>query len=72
MRFSTAQDMPEKFLSHKVKKKETVFGITQKHNITETQLYEYNPLLKKVGLRRRMVLRIPVYSKVVEKVRATI
>jgi len=60
--------MPEKFLSHKVKKKETVFGITQKHNITETQLYEYNPLLKKVGLRRRMVLRIPVYSKVVEKV----
>ena len=42
--------MPEKFLSHKVKKKETVFGITQKHNITETQLYEYNPLLKKVGL----------------------
>ena len=68
MGFSTAQDMPEKFLSHKVKKKETVFGITQKHNITETQLYEYNPLLKKVGLRRRMVLRIPVYSKVVEKV----
>ena len=60
--------MPEKFLSHKVKKKETVFGITQKHNITETQLYEYNPLLKKVGLRRRMVLSIPVYSKVVEKV----
>ena len=60
--------MPEKFLSHKVKKKETVFGITRKYNITESQLYEYNPLLKKIGLRRRMVLRIPVYPKVVEKV----
>lgn len=60
--------MPEKFLSHKVKKKETVFGITQKYNITESQLYEYNPLLKKIGLRKRMVLRIPVYPVVVEEV----
>lgn len=56
-----------KFLSHKVKKKETVFGITRKYNITETQLYEYNPLLKKIGLRKRMTLRIPVYPMVVEK-----
>ncbi|MGB2252823.1 MAG: LysM peptidoglycan-binding domain-containing protein [Flavobacteriaceae bacterium] len=66
--FSTAQEMPEKFLSHKVKKKETVFGITRKYNITESQLYEYNPLLKKIGLRKRMVLRIPVYPVVVEEV----
>lgn len=56
-----------KFLSHKVKKKETIFGITRKYNITETQLYEYNPLLKKIGLRKRMTLRIPVYPMVVEK-----
>ena len=60
--------MPEKFLSHKVKKKETVFGITRKYNITESQLYEYNPLLEKIGLRKRMVLRIPVYPVVVEQV----
>ena len=66
--FSKAQEMPEKFLSHKVKKKETVFGITRKYNITESQLYEYNPLLKKIGLRKRMVLRIPVYPVVVEEV----
>ena len=61
--------MPEKFLSHKVKKKETVFGITRKYNITESQLYEYNPLLEKIGLRKRMVLRIPVYPVVVEQVK---
>ena len=67
MLFSTAQEMPVKFLSHKVKKKETVIGITRKYNITETQLYEYNPLLKKIGLRKRMTLRIPVYPMVVEK-----
>ncbi len=62
-----AQEIPVKFISHKVKKKETVFGITQTYNISEAQLYEFNPLLKKVGLRRRMKLRIPVYAKVVEK-----
>ena len=60
--------MPEKFLSHKVKKKETVFGITRKYNITESQLYEYNPLLKKIGLRKRMVLRIPIYPSTFEEV----
>lgn len=57
-----------KFLSHKVKKKETIFGITRKYSITETQLYEYNPLLRKIGLRKRMVLRIPVYPVVVEEI----
>jgi LysM repeat protein len=63
--FSSAQHTPVNFLSHKVKKKETIFGITRKYNITEAQLYEYNLLLKKVGLRKRMVLRIPVYPEVV-------
>jgi LysM repeat protein len=63
--FLNAQQTPVKFLSHKVKKKETIFGITRKYNITETQLNEYNLLLKKVGLRKRMVLRIPVYPEVV-------
>jgi LysM repeat protein len=66
--FSTAQEIPVKFLSHKVKKKETIFGITRKYNVTAEQLNEYNLLLKKVGLRKRMMLRIPVYPKIVEKV----
>ena len=61
--FAGAQETPTKFISHKVKKKETIFGITRNYNITEEQLNEYNPLLEKVGLRRRMILRIPVYPK---------
>ena len=61
--FAAAQETPTKFISHKVKKKETIFGITRNYNITEEQLNEYNPLLEKVGLRRRMILRIPVYPK---------
>ena len=61
--FAAAQETPTKFISHKVKKKETIFGVTRNYNITEEQLNEYNPLLEKVGLRRRMILRIPVYPK---------
>ena len=38
-----AQQNPESFLSHKVKKRETIYGITRSYNITEKQLKEYNP-----------------------------
>ena len=62
-----AQQNPESFLSHKVKKRETIYGITRSYNITEKQLREYNPLLQKVGLRRRMLLRIPVYKKPIKE-----
>ena len=58
-----AQQTPESFISHKVKKRETIFGITRSYNISERQLIEFNPLLEKVGLRKRMLLRIPVYKQ---------
>ena len=58
-----AQQNPESFISHKVKKRETIFGITRSYNISERQLIEFNPLLEKVGLRKRMLLRIPVYKQ---------
>ena len=58
-----AQQTPETFISHKVKKRETIFGITRSYNISERQLIEFNPLLEKVGLRIRMLLRIPVYKQ---------
>ena len=38
-----AQQNPESFLSHKVKKRETIYGITRSYNITEKQLKEHNP-----------------------------
>ena len=63
-----AQQKPENFISHKVKKRETIFGITRSYNITEKQLIEYNPLMEKVGLRKRVLLRIPVYNKQIKEV----
>ena len=62
-----AQDtaMPERFLTHKVKRQETLFSLARKYKVTVAQIKEYNPMLDKVGLKRRMQLRIPVYPAVV-------
>jgi len=54
---------PEKFILHKVKKGETEADILNSYGITNEQLYEYNPLVEKLGVIRRMSLRIPVYAE---------
>ena len=58
-----AQVEPNSFKNHKVKKKETLYGLARKYDIQIEQIYQYNPLIKKIGLKKRMILQIPVYSK---------
>lgn len=55
------QNNPERFLSHKVKKKETLYGLARKYNVTIDQIKEFNPLIDKIGLKKKMQLKIPVY-----------
>ena len=55
------QNTPERFLTHKVKKKETLYGLARKYNISIDQIKEYNSLIEKIGLKKRMELKIPVY-----------
>lgn len=55
------QIQPDRFIKHRVKAKETLYGLTQKYNISIQQLLDFNPLVEKVGLKKRMNLRIPVY-----------
>ena len=55
---------PIRFTRHRVKRKETIFGLTQKYNITEDQLKRYNTRLYSETLERRMVLRSPVFPEV--------
>ena len=57
-----AQKTPDEFISHKVKKNETLYGITRNYNITQEELLEFNPILRKVKLKKRMMLRIPVFK----------
>ena len=66
-----AQEIPTHFEYHRVRSGETLFGLSQKYGITQEELLEYNSILSKTGLRKRMKLRIPVYNKadrVVEKI----
>jgi len=60
--FSFAQRQnPESFLNHKVKKNESLESLTKKFDLTEKEIIFYNPLIEKVGLKKRMTLKIPVY-----------
>ncbi|HAI36715.1 MAG TPA: peptidoglycan-binding protein LysM, partial [Maribacter sp.] len=53
---------PIGYTEHRVKKRETIFGITQMYNITEDELKKYNPVLYTSPLQKKMDLRIPKYA----------
>lgn len=63
---SYGQERPLRFVEHKVKKKETLYGLARKYNVTIEQIKEYNPLIDKIGLKKKMQLQIPVYPVVEE------
>ena len=52
------------FVRHKVKRKETLFGIAKRYGITTEQIIEHNPVLKEATLKKRMKLLIPRYRTV--------
>ena len=61
--FSFAQRQnPESFLNHKVKKNESLESLTKKYELTENEIIFYNPLIQKIGLKKRMILKIPTYN----------
>ena len=55
---------PIGFSRHRVRKKETLFGLTQKYSITEEQLKRYNRELYSEPLKKGMVLQIPKFPEV--------
>jgi LysM repeat protein len=52
------------YTSHKVKRKETLYGIAQKYNISVDELKKHNTRLYSENLRKGDKLQIPKYSKV--------
>ncbi|MDG2314527.1 MAG: LysM peptidoglycan-binding domain-containing protein [Flavobacteriaceae bacterium] len=52
------------FVRHKVKRKETLFGIAKRYGITTDQILEHNPKLITSKLKKRMKLQIPRYRTV--------
>ena len=58
-----AQIEPTGFTRHRVRRKETIFSITQQYEITEEQLKKYNKELYSEPLKKGMVLRVPQYPE---------
>ena len=61
------QIQPIGFKKHRVKKRETLFGLTQLYDITEEQLKRYNSILYAQPLKKGMVLQIPEFPDLTEE-----
>ena len=59
---SFSQSTPDRFIVHKVKKKETLYSLSKTYNISIETIKEYNPLIDKIGLKRKMKLQIPIFK----------
>ena len=55
------EEKPLGFSRHRVRKKETLYSLTERYKITEEQLKRYNRQLYSEPLKKGMVLRIPKY-----------
>lgn len=63
---STVQErVPTTFITHKVKRKETLFGLSKKYEVSEDEIKKYNKRLYSQQLKRRDQIRIPVFSEII-------
>ncbi|MDT7827566.1 LysM peptidoglycan-binding domain-containing protein [Pricia sp. S334] len=56
-------DEPIGFTSHRVRKRETLYGIAQRFRVSENEIKKYNPELYSSQLERNMTLKIPQYRR---------
>lgn len=57
------QEKPLSFSRHRVRKRETLFGLTQRYKITEEQLKRYNRQLYSEPLKKGMILQVPKFPE---------
>jgi len=67
MQDSVVKREPTGFREHKVKKRETLYGIAKKYNVSEDDIKKYNKQLYASQLKKKMVIRIPKYPEVNEE-----
>ena len=67
---SVVKKEPIGFREHKVRKKETLYGIAKRYNVSEEEIKKYNKQLYASQLRKKMVIRIPKYPEVDEETSA--
>ncbi|WP_257212964.1 LysM peptidoglycan-binding domain-containing protein [Maribacter sp. 4U21] len=67
---SVVKKEPIGFREHKVRKKETLYGIAKRYNVSEEEIKKYNKQLYASQLRKKMIIRIPKYPEVDEETSA--
>lgn len=70
MMFQTifSQNIVSDTIFHEVKRKETLFSISQKYDVSVNDILEFNPKLRDSRLRRRSTILIPVFNSVKETI----
>ena len=70
MMFQTifSQNIVSDTIFHEVNRKETLFSISQKYDVSVNDILEFNPKLRDSRLRRRSTILIPVFNSVKEAV----
>ena len=70
MMFQTifSQNIVSDTIFHEVNRKETLFSISQKYDVSVNDILEFNPKLRNSRLRRRSTILIPVFNSVKEVV----
>ncbi len=58
------QEEPIGYTTHRVRKRETLYGISQRYHITENDIKKYNSELYSSLLKKGMKLKIPKYRRV--------
>lgn len=59
---SNEKKSSQEFIRHKVEKKQTLFAISRKYNVTEEEITKFNPQIIK-GLSEGAILQIPIPTK---------
>lgn len=59
------QEEPTSFVTYKVKRKDNLFRLAEKFNVTQENIKKYNKELYAVQLKKGMTIKIPKYRKIV-------
>lgn len=59
-----AEKTPIGFITHKTRKRETLFGLGQRYLVSEDEIKRYNTELYAMQLKKGMTLKIPRYKRV--------
>lgn len=58
------EDTPYRFTDYKVKKRETLYGISKQFKVSQDQVKKYNTSLYSDDVKKGMILKIPHFKKV--------